>query len=92
MGDDVNDHSYSFNLAADASLSDLFEHLAAKRYLPSVKGLNHSWEAIIENNAVARFIANSHKPAVSDSLLDKVSKHATAGVLRLHFKYNSAAT
>ncbi|TRO25491.1 hypothetical protein EQ831_24635 [Pseudomonas sp. ALS1279] len=93
MGDDIDaPHSYSFKLPCDASLSDVFEHLAGKRYLASVAGRNHSWEAIICNKSLAKFLANNREPEASVSLAAKLSKYEKDGVLHVHFKYNSATT
>jgi len=93
MGDDVDaPHSYSFKLPRDASLRDVFKHLAVKRYLASVAGRNHSWEAIIGKNSLARFLANNREPEASASLSAKVSKYEKDGVLYVRFKYNNATT
>ncbi len=92
MGDDVDaPHSYSFKLPLNASLSDVFKHLAGKRYLASVAGRNHSWEAII-GNTLAKFLANNQEPEASASLSAKVSKYEKGGILHVRFKYNSATT
>lgn len=93
MGDDVDaPHSYSFALPCDATLSELFEHLAIKRYLASVAGKNHTWEAVIGKKFVALFRGNNKNPEASFTLRNKVSKYANEGVLNVHFKYNSATT
>lgn len=93
MGDDVDaPHSYSFKLPCDSSLSDVFKHLAGKRYLASVAGRNHSWEAIIGKTSLAKFLANNREPEATASLSAKVSKFEKDGVLHVRFKYNSATT
>jgi hypothetical protein len=93
MGDDVDaPHSYSFKLPLDASLSDVFKHLAGKRYMASVAGRNHSWEAIIGKKSLAKFLANNQEPEASASLSAKVSTYEKDGVLHVRFKYNSATT
>ncbi|WP_166837609.1 hypothetical protein [Rheinheimera pleomorphica] len=93
MGDDVDaPHSYSFKLPCDSSLSDVFKHLAGKRYLASVAGRNHSWDAIIGKKSLAKFLANNREPQASASLSAKVSKYEKDGVLHVRFKYNSATT
>jgi len=63
MGDDIDaPHSYSFKISANATLNDVFEHLARKHYLASVAGKNHSWEAIISNESLALFVGNNQHP------------------------------
>lgn len=93
MGDDVNaPHSYSFNLPSDATLKEIFEHLASKRYLASVAGKNHSWEAVIGKKSLAVFIGNNKNPEGSSTLRNNISKYASKGILNVRFKYNSATT
>lgn len=93
MGDDVYaPHSYSFKLPEDASLGDLFKHLAGKRYLASVAGRNQSWEAIIDKKSMAKFMANNQEPEASANLSAKISKYVKEGSLHVRFKYNSATT
>jgi len=93
MGDDVDaPHSYSFKLPLNAKLSDIFKHLAGKRYLASVAGRSHSWEAIIGKKSLAKFLANNQEPEASASLSAQVSKYEKDGVLHVRFKYNSATT
>jgi hypothetical protein len=93
MGDDIDaPHSYSFKLPREATLNDVFKHLAGKRYLASVAGRNHSWEAMIDNKSLARFIANNPEPEPSVSLSTKISVYVNEGALLVCFKYNSAAT
>lgn len=93
MGDDVDaPHSYRFKLPLDASLSDVFKHLAAKCYLASVAGRNHSWEAIIDKKSMVKFLENNQEPEASVSLSAKLSEYEKDGVLHVRFKYNSAAT
>ena len=93
MGDDIDaPHSYSFKLPSDSSLSDVFKHLADKSYLASVAGRNHSWEAIVGDKSLARFLANNREPEASASLADKLSEYEEDGVLHVRFKYNSATT
>lgn len=72
--------------------SERFKHLAGKHYLASVAGRNHSWEAIVGNKSLARFLANSREPEASANLADKLSKYEKDGVLHVRFKYNSATT
>jgi hypothetical protein len=91
MGDDVNaPHSYSFKLPCDAILNDVFTHLAGKRYLASVAGRDHSWEAITGKKSLAKFVANNKEPEASARLSNKVSDYESEGVLHVRFKYNSA--
>lgn len=93
MGDDIDaPHSYSFRLPCEATLNDVFTHLAGKRYLASVAGRNHSWEAIIDKRSLALFKANNQEPEVSASLSNKISEYVKDGILVVRFKYNSATT
>lgn len=93
MGDDINaPHSYSFKLPCEATLLDVFKHLAGKRYLASVAGSHHSWEAIIGNKSLVSFIANNPEPEPAESLASKISVYVSEGALLVRFKYNSAAT
>ena len=93
MGDDADaPHSYQFNLPRDATLNDVFTHLASRRYLASVAGKNHSWEAIVGEKPLAMIMANNHVPEASALLSNRISAYVTDEVLRLYFKYNSAAT
>lgn len=93
MGDDVNaPHAYRFELAEEATLSELFSHLEKKRYLAGVAGKNHSWDAMVNGKKMAHFKGNNQTP-VPNSLLSKaVSKLAKNGQLKVEFVYNSAAT
>jgi len=93
MGDDCNaPHSYSFKVSNSSPLSEVFEHLGSKRYLASVAGKNHSWEAIIENSLVAFFKGNNQLPEPSALLSTNVSLYAKKSILKIWFKYNSAAS
>ena len=93
MGDDVDaPHSYVFHLPFDASMYDVFEHLAKKRYLAYVAGKNHSWEAIIDFDAVAFFKGNAIMPEPSPRLQSSISNYANNQSLNIRFKYNSSAT
>jgi hypothetical protein len=91
MGDDVDSpHTYNFNISSDATLNNVFEHLAENHYLASVGGINHSWEAIIENRSLALFKGNNRKPEHTDALIENISSYTNSGVLSIYFKYNSA--
>lgn len=93
MGDDcAAPHAYSFKVSINSTLSDVFEHLARKRYLAYVAGKNHSWEAVIKNNPVAFFKGNNQVPEPSAVLSDKVSLYAINATLKIWFKYNSAVS
>ncbi|GAA4811068.1 hypothetical protein GCM10011365_18770 [Marinicella pacifica] len=93
MGDDVNaPHEYSFSLAEDSSLLEVFVHLEKKRYLAGVAGKNHSWDAIINKKQVAHFKGNSQKPEPNKFLNKPISKYSKSGQLNLGFIYNSANT
>ena len=93
IGDDCDaPHSYSFKFSNNSALSEVFEHLERKRYLASVAGKNHSWEAVIENNSVAFFKGNNQLPEPSAMLSNKVSLYAKNSILKIWFKYNSAAS
>ncbi len=93
MGDDVKaPHSYRFTLPHNASLLDLFEHLAKKHYLASVSGVNHSWDAIVNGNCVASFKGNNKKPEASENLANELSSYTKNGILNMWFNYNSSAT
>ena len=91
MGDDADaPHSHSFKVPAEATLNEVFEVLGSRRYLPSVAGSNHSWEATAGGKFLAMFKGNSQRPEVSTALGTPVSDHASDGVLSIRFKYNSA--
>lgn len=93
MGDDCDaPHSYSSSASNNSTLSEVFEHLERKRYLASVAGKNHSWEAIIENNSVAFFKGNNQVPEYSAVLSNKISLYAKNSILEIWFKYNSAVS
>jgi hypothetical protein len=93
MGDDIDaPHSYNFKVPAHATLNEIFEHLASKRYLATVAGRDHSWEAVIGNKSIALFKGNNRLPEPSGTLSNSVSKHESEGTLNVRFKYNSAAT
>ena len=93
MGDDVDaPHTYSFNLPSNVALQDIFEHLAEKRYLASVAGKNHSWEALVSGKSLAIFKGNKKRPEPSGVLSTKISQYVENGKLYVHFKYNSATT
>ena len=93
MGDDVDaPHDYKFELAKDATLTDLFSHLEKKRYLARVAGINHSWDAMINGKKVAHFKGNNQAPENSNFLSNTLSKFAKDGQLDLEFIYNSAST
>ena len=92
MGDDVDaPHFYSFKARTTVTLREVFELLESERYLAAVGGKNHSWEAIIGGDSVALFRANSRRPEPCSALSNAISRYATAGVVRIRFKYNSAA-
>ena len=91
MGDDATaPNAYSFNVSVDATLNDVFEHLAKKSYLASVAGKNHSWEAIANETSVAIIKGNNQFPQASPTLSHKVSQYTKGAVLRIYFVYNSA--
>ena len=93
MGDDMDaPHSYSFNVSSESTLDEVFKHLEWKRYLASVAGKNHSWEAIIENKSVALFKENNQRPEPAAELSKNVSVYTTGSILSIWFKYNSAAS
>jgi len=93
MGDDCDaPHSYSFNVSSNSTLSEVFNHLERKKYLASVAGQNHSWEAIIENRSVALFKGNSKYPEPTAALSKQVSSYANNSILNIWFKYNSATS
>ena len=91
MGDDMEcPHAHDFVVARDATLRDLFRHLAEDRYLPGVCGKNHSWSAMIGEAKVATVKANDQYPIDSRTLDDPVSRHARDGAVRVDFLYHSA--
>ena len=93
MGDDIDaPHSYSFKVSSSSTLNEVFEHLGSKRYLASVAGKNHSWEAVIENNSVALFKGNNQLPEPTTALSKKISAYSSGPTLNIWFKYNSAAS
>lgn len=93
MGDDCDaPHSYIFKISNNSALSEVFEHLERKRYLASVAGKKHSWEAVIENSSVAFFKGNNQIPEPSSVLSNKVSLYAKNSILEIWFKYNSAVS
>ena len=93
MGDDIDaPHEYKFNLPEEATLNQLFDHLAKKSYLASVAGKNHSWEAAVNNKIAALFKGNSKTPEPSKMLSTKISKLAQNGTINVNFKYSSATT
>lgn len=91
MGDDVDaPHSYVFHLSSDANCLDAFDHLAENRYLASVGGRDHSWEAIIDMKVVAVFRGNNTRPEPSASLHGRIPRYHNP--LVIWFRYNSSAT
>jgi hypothetical protein len=93
MGDDIDaPHEYKFSMPESSTLTALFEHLAKKRYLASVAGENHSWEATVNNKVVAIFLGNSKIPESSKLLAKQISKYAKNGIVNVSFKYKSATT
>ncbi len=93
MGDDCDaPHLYSFKISNNSALIEVFEHLERKRYLASVAGKNHSWEAVIENRSVAFFMGNNQLPEPSAVLSNKIFLYAKNSILEIWFKYNSAAS
>ena len=93
MGDDVDaPHAYKFNLAEEATLSELFSHLEKKRYLVGVAGKKHSWDAMVNGKKVAHFTSNNQAPESNSLLIKPLSKLAKDGQLKLEFIYNSAIT
>ena len=90
MGDDVDDHSYAFSVSNQATLKEVFDQLADKKYLAQVSGINHSWEAIISNEVGAFFKGNNRQPEASVSLSKSVSTFAMNRRLQVSIKYYSA--
>lgn len=92
MGDDADaPHAYSFSALGTTRLDEIFEHLAHQHYLASVAGKNHSWDAIIGNESLARFEGNSQIPEPSSTLSTPVSTYAIGSVVHIYFQYNSAS-
>jgi len=93
MGDNIDaPHEYIFNMPEDATLNNLFEHLAKENYLASVAGKNHSWEATVNDKVIALFRGNIKTPVPSNFLATQISKFAKNGKMNVNFKYNSATT
>lgn len=91
MGDDATaPNAYEFRIPSNATLEDVFEHLAKQHYLASVAGKNHSWEAILQNNSIALFKANNRFPEPTPVLTNPISHYTNGSVLHVYFKYNSA--
>jgi hypothetical protein len=90
MGDDVDaPHSYSFTIPATATLNDVFAHLANRRYLASVAGLSHSWQAAINGQPVAMISGNNQSPEPTELLENDVARYARNGCIDVRFTYNS---
>ncbi len=93
MGDDVDaPHSYSFSVSANSSLQDVFDHLAGERYLPTVSGKNHSWEAVICRKPLVFYAGNNQYPEPSEILSTSTSQYVKNGTLEVRYRYNSATT
>jgi hypothetical protein len=93
MDDDVDaPHTYRFKVSTNATLNEVFEHLARKHYLALVAGRNHSWEAIVGEKSVALFKGNNQQPESTSALFNEVSQYSNKGTLSVRFKYNSATT
>lgn len=93
MGDDVNaPHFYSFKLPINTTLNDAFEHLSQQRYLPSISGINHFWEILIDDEFIAKIIGNNHIPESSSKLSSTLLEYTTNGILNVRFKYTSSNT
>lgn len=88
-GDEVR--PYSFEMEGSASLRSLFQFIAGQRYLASVSGTKHSWQAKINGNVVAEFIANNCEPSDSDLLEMPIETWAVNGVIKLFFGYESGS-
>ncbi len=72
-GDDAQaPNAYSFSISKSARLADVFEHLANGKYLASINGKNHSWEAFVQNENVALFKGNNRQPEPSSILSNEV--------------------
>jgi len=89
MGDDVEaPHADTFEVPRDATLRDLFNHVAEAKYLAGVAGQNHFWTALIGGETVATFAGNDRSPQPSERLDDPVSRYG--GTVTIHFSYKAA--
>ena len=88
MGDDIKaPHAYDFRLHPDATLREMLQHLMDQNYLAHVAGKGHRWDALIDGQIIAEFLANEKIPQPSEYLLQPISEFAQNGVLSLKFKY-----
>ena len=91
MGDDMDaPHAYAFTIDQDATLRDVLRHIAEHAYLPNVGGKNHSWSVWVGNEQVGTILGNSQYPVSSKRLDEPALRHATGGVLKIDYGYESA--
>lgn len=91
MGDDIDaPHAHDFMLPENATLQDIFRHLEKIAYLPSVAGLHHSWNAIINDEIIAIFKGNNQSPEHSEFLCNPIADFIKGNKVNLYIKYHSS--
>jgi hypothetical protein len=81
-GDDVDaPHEKTVSVHSFVDPTALVSHLASG-YLPSVKGVGHTWDCILNEKCIATVSVSGISP--------KVTEVRYAEVNHLHFAYNSA--